>query len=124
MMEIEDVAESLCVEVTTASSLVHTTMRRMTAVRSQQQYLYPHLYQDNNNKVGAPGPSGAPALPPVDLGILTGPGNVWAVGVDRQAFILRIGRRKYVLHLTVMILNAKVPKVNKQYSYHYQISEG
>ena len=113
MMEIEDVVESLCAEVTTASSLVHTTIRRMTAVRSQQPYLQPNLHQDNNNKVrdklrskaqsfnihtqvGANGPSGPPVLSPVDLGGLTGPGNVLAVGVDRQASILRISRRKYV----------------------------
>ena len=36
MMEMRDVVEILCVVVTTASSLVHTTIRRMTAVRRQQ----------------------------------------------------------------------------------------
>ena len=34
MMEIEDVLETLCVVVTTANSLVPTTMRKMTAVSS------------------------------------------------------------------------------------------
>ena len=34
MMEIEDVLETLCVVVTTANSLVLTTMRKMTAVSS------------------------------------------------------------------------------------------
>jgi len=36
MMETEDVVETLCVAVTTVSSLVLTTMTRMTAVRDHQ----------------------------------------------------------------------------------------
>merc|ERR1712096_255585 len=37
MMETEDVVETLCVAVTTARSLVPTTMTRMTAVREQRR---------------------------------------------------------------------------------------
>jgi len=37
MMETEDVVETLCVAVTTVSSLVLTTMTRMTAVREQRR---------------------------------------------------------------------------------------
>ena len=60
-----------------------------------------------HTQVGANGPSGATALSPVDLGGLTGPGSVSAVGVDRQAFIPRIGRRKYVLGLSAIIFGAE-----------------
>jgi len=48
MMEIGDVVEILSVEVTTASSLVRTTTRRMIAVRSQQPS--PQLSQCRDNK--------------------------------------------------------------------------
>jgi hypothetical protein len=44
MMEIEDVLETLCVVVTTANSLVLTTMRKMTAVSS---HLHPQQVKIN-----------------------------------------------------------------------------
>jgi len=69
MMEIGDVVEILSVEVTTASSLVRTTTRRMIAVRSQQPSPQISQCRDNKNKGGVSGPSGAPALPPVALAI-------------------------------------------------------
>jgi len=65
MMEIEDAGEILCVAVTTVHSLVHTTMRKMTVVRDHHPYLHKHLSLGSRNKVGAPGPSLARALPPV-----------------------------------------------------------
>ena len=51
MMEIGDVVEILSVEVTTASSLVRTTTRRMIAVRSQQPSPQISQCRDNKNKV-------------------------------------------------------------------------
>jgi hypothetical protein len=48
----------------------------------------------------------------VDLGGLTEPGNVWAVGVDRQAFIHRIGRRKYVSWLSAILFSSETLLLN------------
>jgi len=64
-METKDAAEILSVEVTTVHSLVHTTTRKMTVVRGHHPYLQQHLDLGSRSKDGAPGPSLAPALPPV-----------------------------------------------------------
>jgi len=57
MMEILDAVETLCVEATTANSLVRTIMRKMIAVRSQQPPSKQGRLSDNRNKVGDLGAS-------------------------------------------------------------------
>jgi len=67
MMEILDAVETLCVEATTASSLVRTIMRKMIAVRSQQPPSKQGRLSDNRHKVGARGANGVLAMPNVRL---------------------------------------------------------
>jgi len=108
MMEILDAVETLCVEATTASSLVRTIMRKTIAVRSQQPPSKQGQSSDNSNKVGARGASGVPALADVRLVVLAiyrGPGNVLEAGVDLPAFTTRISKREFVKTQTAMFFD-------------------
>jgi len=68
MMETKDALDLLYVEATTVHSLVHTTMKRTTVVRSRQPYLPQQPSLDSRSKVGVNGPSMGHALPPVGQG--------------------------------------------------------
>jgi len=108
MMEILDAVETLCVEATTANSLVRTIMRKMIAVRSQQPPSKQVRSSDNSNKVGVRGASGVLALPNVGLvglAIKRGSGNVLEAGVDQPAFTSRISKREFVKTQTAMLLD-------------------